>query len=45
MIRVTAVTILSCFHSALKLVFDLMLISTDGYRARFYGRRPNTKVG
>ncbi len=35
-------SILPCFHfhSALKLVCELMLISADGYRETFYRKRP-----
>ena len=39
MIQVTAIQILLCFHGALEMGCELMLTSTDGYRATFYQKR------
>lgn len=34
-IRITANLTFLCFHDAFKLLYELMLISADGYRAAF----------
>ena len=44
MIRIAAVPTLLYSRGAPKLVGDLMLISTDGYRATFYRPRLNASL-
>lgn len=44
MIRIAATPTLLCSLGAPKLVGDLMLISTDGYRATFYRPRLNASL-
>lgn len=36
-IRITANLTFLCFHGAIKLLYELVLISADGYRAAFTG--------
>lgn len=44
LMQITAFRTLLCFHGALELGNQLMLISTDGYRAIFYGARLNNSL-